>query len=87
MTEPHVCTPHDCPESGSYYVSAQDAGRLYLMAGPYTTHAAALGDVQRALSIADKHDGRAWFMSWGTVRKDLPILEAPAGSLNKAGLL
>ena len=43
-------TPDTRP--GPYYVSAVDAGRLHLMAGPYADHAAALTDVDRALSIA-----------------------------------
>jgi hypothetical protein len=35
--------------------------------------------------IADKHDGRAWFMSWGTVRltDDSPRI----GTLNKHNLI
>ena len=61
-------TPDTRP--GPYYVSAVDAGRLYLMAGPYADHATALQDVDRALAIAHEHDARAWFMTWGTVRVD-----------------
>ena len=81
----HICTTETCPETGGYYVSAIDAGRTFLMAGPYQTHAAALADVNKALRIADKHDGRAWFMSWGTVQKIDGDLKP--GSLNKYGLL
>jgi len=81
----HVCTPETCPENGNYYVTAIDGGQVYWMAGPYKTHPEALALVDKALNIADKHDGRAWFMSWGTSRRkdgyDQP------GSLNKAGLL
>jgi hypothetical protein len=38
------------------------------MAGPYADHEAALQDVDRSRDIASDHDGRAWFMAWGTVR-------------------
>jgi hypothetical protein len=82
---PHVCTPESCPESGSYYVSAVDGHDWWKMAGPYRTHAEALADVNRALEIANKHDGRAWFMSWGTIR----VAEGSSvpGNLNRAGLM
>lgn len=66
--EQHHCTPQTCPK-GNYYVSARnDSGKTFLASGPYTTHAAALDDVQKVLQIADSRDGRAWFMAWGTVR-------------------
>ncbi len=75
-------TPDTAP--GPYYVSAIDAGRTFLMAGPYTLHGAALADVDKVRDIANKHDGRAWFMAWGTVR-----IEGSdrVGTLNKLGLL
>jgi hypothetical protein len=58
------------------------------MAGPYPTHAAALADVDRALRIADQHDGRAWFMSWGTARVvDDNYRPDLVGTLNKNKLL
>lgn len=81
----HVCTPETCPEPGKYFVSARDAGRVYFMAGPYQTHAEALKNRDKALHLADKHDGRAWFMAWGTCRAadDCQTI----GSLNRAGLL
>lgn len=83
--EPHVCTPETCPATGGYYVTAVDAGQVYYMAGPYQTHAEALALVDKALNIADKRDGRAWFMSWGTSRRRDEYREP--GSLNKHGLL
>jgi hypothetical protein len=55
------------------------------MAGPYTSHTAALADVDRARTIADKHDGRAWFMGWGTVR--MPNYFNEPGRLNKFNLI
>jgi hypothetical protein len=83
--EPHVCTPEDCPETGNYYVTAIDGGQVFYMAGPYNTHAEALALVDTALNIADKHDGRAWFMSWGTSKRRDGYSEP--GSLNKHKLL
>lgn len=62
----HGCMPDTCPPDGGYYVSCRDGQDFWLMAGPYPTHLAALADVDKALQIADKCDGRAWFMSWGT---------------------
>ena len=54
---------------GNYYVAAQEAGKTYLMAGPYTNdHAAALAAVWAAKEAACNRDGRACFMAWGTVR-------------------
>lgn len=84
-TVEHVCSPESCPEPGKYFVTAQDAGKIHFMAGPYTTHAEALEKCHPALMIADKHDGRAWFMSWGTVRltDDSPRI----GTLNKNNLI
>lgn len=83
---PHVCTAIDCPQFARYYVTAIDAGTTYFMSGPYTTHAAALADVDKALRLANEHDGRAWFMSWGTVKLKDYSYDKP-GSLNRAGLL
>lgn len=80
----HICTPQDCPESGAYYVTCIDAGNVYRMSGPYATHAGALSDVDRALKAASDHDGRAWFMSWGTVRYTVDL---GPGRLQLAGLL
>lgn len=69
---------------GPYYVTAVDAGRVYTMAGPYATHAAALADVDRAREVAYAHDGRAWFMAWGTARMEG---SDRVGTLNRLGLL
>jgi hypothetical protein len=80
----HRCTEECCPR-GTYYVSAVDGPSWWRMAGPYNTHQEALADVERARSIAVKHDGRAWFMGWGTIR-DREGKREP-GNLNRAGLM
>ena len=80
----HICTPEDCPPTGGYYVSCiDDNGNVFLMAGPYRTHGAALADERRVCLKASDVDGRAWFMAWGTCRKD----STEPGVLNKHGLL
>jgi hypothetical protein len=81
----HVCTEASCPENAGYYVSAIDAGQTHLMSGPYPTHSAALAAVKISLKIANEHDGRAWFMGWGTVKMGSEFYRP--GSLNRAGLL
>jgi hypothetical protein len=85
--EPHFCTPESCPEPGKYFVTATgDSGRhFWCMAGPYSSHAAALAKVAEATRIADKHDGRAWFMAWGTAK--LPDDSTEIGRLQKAGYM
>lgn len=81
----HVCTAESCPPTGGYYVSAVNGDSFYHMAGPYDTHAAALADVDRALKIASEREGRAWFMSWGTLRRKDDYRKP--GTLNKYGLM
>ena len=80
----HICTEATCPR-GTYYVIAVDGPSWWRMSGPYDTHQEALADVAGARNIADKHDGRAWFMAWGTIR-DKTENRTP-GNLNKAGLM
>lgn len=75
-------SPDDRP--GPYYVSAIDGTQVHLIAGPYATHRAALDDVQRACHIASDANGRAWFMSWGTVRIEGCTR---VGVLNERGLI
>lgn len=72
-------------ESGNYYVSAINGHELYLMAGPYRTHRQAQATKERSLRIADDHDGRAWFMSWGIVKMAGDYTKP--GSLNRHGLI
>ena len=81
----HVCTPETCPEPGCYFVTCVESDKFWKMSGPYSTHAAALADVDKALEIANKHDGRAWFMSWGTARFESTV--TGIGILNQRGLL
>lgn len=81
----HVCTPLSCPEPGSYYVTCIDGAFFWKMSGPYSSHKQALNDVEKACKIASDHQGRAWFMSWGTARMADNITEP--GNLQKAGLL
>ena len=69
---------------GPYYVSAIDAGKKYLVAGPYTNHSLALADVDRVRDIAGDYDGRACFMAWGTCRVEG---SQALGSMNKLGLI
>jgi hypothetical protein len=85
MAEDHICDAITCPPTGGYYVTAVDGPSWWKMAGPYQTHAEALADVDKARGITDKHDGRAWFMGWGTAHvKDGALLP---GNLNRAGLI
>lgn len=80
----HVCTPEDCPANGGYYVSCiDDNGNVFLMAGPYRTHGAALADERKACKIASDIDGRAWFMAWGTCHKE----SSEPGVLNRHNLM
>ena len=62
----HEQIPDTAP--GPYFVSVVEHDKTYLMAGPYPTHEEALANVEKALHVAYEHDGRAWFMAWGTVR-------------------
>lgn len=64
----------DIPSPGieQFYVSAIDGTKKYLVAGPYTTHAAALGRVDAVRKLADKRDPRAAFMAWGTAGTNQP---------------
>lgn len=82
MATSHICTPETCPEGANYFVTAVDGRRFYYMAGPYPTHKQAIDAVQPARKVA-MQDGRAWFMSWGTVQSD----RTEQGSITKAGLI
>ncbi len=71
---------------GHYYVSARDAGRTALLAGPFVNdHAGALAMVDRAREAACEINGFAWFWAFGTVR--VAQSHAVPGKLNaKLGL-
>src|SRR5690606_6507174 len=67
-------------QPGAYYVSAVDAGRVALLAGPYVNdHAAALAMVEAARALAIELNDRAWWYAYGTVRvaikegRELPV--------------
>lgn len=79
----HVCTPESCPEPGNYFVTCVDGDRFWYMAGPYSTHQAALDKVDAARRIGVENNPRAHFYGWGTVRSD----RTEPGSITKAGLL
>lgn len=55
---------------GPYYVSAIDAGRVFLLAGPYPLHATALALVNRVRDIACDNSPKGIWMNYGTVRKE-----------------
>lgn len=66
-------THDDSPQApdtapGPYYVSALRDVRTALVSGPYPDHAAALAHVEKARAVAEKHDPRAVFDAFGTVR-------------------
>ena len=55
-------------EEPSFYASVVDAGRLGLLAGPFTTHEEALAMVEPARRLACELNDWAWFYGFGTVR-------------------
>ena len=68
---------------GNYYVTAHDSGKTWPMAGPFVNdHAGALAAGRAVKDAACDLDGRACFMSWGTVRA--PIDYIKPGPLNSA---
>lgn len=70
------------PPRKFYYVSAIDgdgpAARKFLIAGPYPSHDDAAAKVDHVRMEADRIDGRAWFMAWGTAGSDEEI-KTPLG--------
>lgn len=68
-------------ETGGYYVSAVDGPSSWLLLGPFDSHPDALSRVNEVRLFAEKHEPRAVFYAFGTVRaKD--GYRAP-GSANK----
>ena len=51
-----------------YYVSAIDAGRVAIIAGPFKTHQEAKDQVNAARRTADAIDPRAHFYAFGTCK-------------------
>lgn len=65
------------PDHKNFYVSAIDGPRRFLVAGPYSSHKAALErvDVVRAEACDFRKyasAGRAQFMAWGTASSEDP---------------
>lgn len=68
------------PDHPFHYVSAIDAGRPYLIAGPYKSHNEALENVRAVTDIACDMNGRAHFMAWGTCSAPEAI-DTPLGAI------
>lgn len=69
------------PDHSYHYVSAVDGPRRYLIAGPYSSHDAALSRVDEVRAIAcdfqrNSSAGRAAFMAWGTASSAEPLKTA-----------
>lgn len=69
------------PDHHFHYVSAIDSDRRFLIAGPYSSHEAALArvDVVRAYACdfsKNASAGRAAFMAWGTASSAEPLKTA-----------
>jgi len=61
-------------QPGSYYVSAADGDRIWLMLGPFENdHKAALEAVKAVKDYCVKREPYSYFYAWGTCR-------LPAGS-------
>lgn len=67
------------PYGARFYVSAADAGRTVLLAGPFRTHAEALDALPRTRTRAEELDPRGLFYAYGTV--------AMSRSYTKPGIL
>jgi hypothetical protein len=68
------------PDHDYHYVSAIDAGRPYIIAGPYGSHAEARENVDAVQSIACDMNGRAHFMAWGTCSA-ADVIDTPLGAI------
>lgn len=67
------------PEHSSFYISAIDGPKRYLVAGPYGSHQAALELVRAVRTYAEGQDARACFMAWGTASSAAPM-KTPMGA-------
>jgi hypothetical protein len=70
--------PH--PAAASYYVAVRDGGRTGLLAGPFLSHAAAIGRVTAVRMLAEQIDFWAHFYEFGTVV--MPASYTAPGRLN-----
>jgi len=68
---------------GHYYVSAIDAGKYYLMSGPYELHQTALNDVKKVRQICDEIHPKSIWMAFGTCRVEI---NNKPGKLQELGL-
>lgn len=64
-------------QSGDYFVSVLDRisndgnrDRYALASGPYSTHQAAIADIETVREISEQHDPRTQFLAFGTCRLD-----------------
>ena len=65
-------------DTKSFYVSAIDGQKKYLIAGPYASHTEALEKVDAVNKRACELDARACFMAWGTAKA--PVQKTPMGA-------
>ena len=68
-------------QPGKYYVTAVDHRRVALLAGPFTSHEAALARVAVSKRIAEQVNDRAIWWAYGTSR-DKGGVTLPPGKLN-----
>ena len=68
------------PDHTLFYVSAHDGPRVYVVAGPYGSHAEAEGAVFTVRMAAEERSRRAVWMGWGTSSSNERI-ETPLGRL------
>jgi predicted kinase len=67
------------PDMKHFYVSAIDGAKRHLVAGPYASQQEAADHVEHVRKHADKQDGRAHFMAWGTAGSTEPM-KTPLGA-------
>lgn len=60
-----------------YYVSCIDGPRRSLVAGPYSSHAAALADVDRVRGAAYRVDFKSHWYAWGTAGVSAEVYSYP----------
>lgn len=71
LTSAHKYNPTDVDSRpGDYFVSVVDGDRYGLLSGPYTTHQAALADVEACKQLAIEIDCRLHFAGFGTCRME-----------------
>jgi hypothetical protein len=77
-----------CESREGFYVSVEDNGHRGLLLGPYSTKAAAEGQVDRGRKLACQVNDRAEFYAYGVTRVEMkPGRELPQGKLNSVELV